>query len=119
MRHPAIRALAVLLVVAAVGVATLRWLRTPEVADNIVILLVDTLRADHLGAYGYDRDTSPTIDTLASHGTVFETAYSVSNWTTPAIKSIFTGRSPQALMHDAKHGEASRVPLPTELTTFT
>lgn len=99
------------------------WLRpgllTPETPrPNIVVVLVDTLRADHLGTYGYDRDTSPAIDALARRASVFTSAYSVSNWTNPAIKSMFTGRSPQAVMEEATHAEAIRIPLPPSVTTF-
>ena len=120
MRNPVARAFAALLLAALLMAGALVWLRAGGLAppQNVVVLLVDTLRADHLGTYGYERDTSPAIDALAERGTVFNSAYSVSNWTTPAIKSIFTGRTPQALMHDARHEIASRVPLPTELTTL-
>jgi len=55
---------------------------------------MDTLRADHLGAYGYDRPTSPNLDQLASQGARFSDASSTSAWTTPAHASIFTGRYP-------------------------
>jgi arylsulfatase A-like enzyme len=85
---------------------------------NVVIILVDTLRSDHLGVYGYERDTSPEIDAIASGGTVFSTVYSVSDWTNPTIKSMFTGLSPQSVMREAEYKEAIRMPLPEEVTTF-
>ncbi|MGD8330827.1 MAG: sulfatase-like hydrolase/transferase, partial [Acidobacteriota bacterium] len=116
-------AIAVVLAVGAalaLGAWCLRsgWLAPATPRPNIVVVLVDTLRADHLGTYGYARDTSPAIDALARRGTVFTTAYSVSNWTNPAIKSMFTGRSPQAVMEAATHDEAIRIPLPPAVTTF-
>ena len=43
-------------------------------AWNVVLVVIDTLRADHLGLYGYDRDTSPRLEALASEGVVFERA---------------------------------------------
>jgi len=58
---------------------------------NIVIYLVDTLRADHLGIYGYDRPTSPNLDVFAEGATVFHNAIAQSSWTKPSIASIFTG----------------------------
>lgn len=64
---------------------------------NILLILIDTLRADHLGAYGYSRPTSPFLDQLAARGTVFTRAYSTTSWTQPAIASLFTG-SPPAIM---------------------
>lgn len=46
---------------------------------NVIVICIDTLRADHLGCYGYKRDTSPAIDSLAREGVVFEDAYSNSS----------------------------------------
>jgi arylsulfatase A-like enzyme len=57
-------------------------------------VVIDTLRADHLGAYGYERPTSPTIDGLATRGVVFTRATSPSSWTKPAVGSLFTSRLP-------------------------
>jgi len=59
-----------------------------------VLVIIDTLRADHLGIYGYDRRTSPALDAWAAQGTVFERAYSHSPWTLPSVASIFTGLEP-------------------------
>ena len=42
---------------------------------NVIVIVIDTLRPDHLGAYGYERNTSPFIDSLAQEGVVFEHAY--------------------------------------------
>lgn len=62
---------------------------------NIIIIAVDTLRADHLGCYGYYRPTSPHIDRLASEGVLFEQCYSPSAWTLPSFMSMFTGLMPE------------------------
>ncbi|QDU65644.1 sulfatase [Engelhardtia mirabilis] len=62
---------------------------------DIVIVLVDTLRADHLGCYGYDLPTSPEIDDLAATATLFENHTTQSNSTSPSILSILTGVYPQ------------------------
>ncbi|MFT5042138.1 MAG: arylsulfatase A-like enzyme [Hyphomicrobiaceae bacterium] len=60
---------------------------------NVVLISIDSLRADHLGSYGYSRDTSPAIDSLAAEGVRFERASSVTSWTLPAHVSLLTGRS--------------------------
>jgi len=59
-----------------------------------VLISVDCLRADHLGAYGYARKTSPRIDQFASQGVVFETAVSSSSYTHPTHMSMLTGLPP-------------------------
>lgn len=61
---------------------------------DLLVLVVDALRADHLGCYGYPRATSPTLDALAARGTLFEQAQSAANYTTASVPSIFTGLYP-------------------------
>lgn len=61
---------------------------------NVLIYLVDTLRADHLGCYGYPRPTSPAIDAFAAESMVFENAYAQSSWTRTSVASLFTGLHP-------------------------
>ena len=62
-------------------------------SPNIVLIVLDTLRADHLSSYGYPRVTSPNIDQLADQGVLFENAYAASSWSLPSHASLFTGRS--------------------------
>ncbi len=61
---------------------------------NIVFILIDSLRADHLSCYGYERKTSPTIDKIAEEGIIFENAYSHSAWTKPSVASLFSSLYP-------------------------
>ncbi len=61
---------------------------------NIVLIVIDTLRADHLGCYGYFRDTSPNIDAFAKQSIFFEQAYAPMATTLPAHVSLFTGLYP-------------------------
>lgn len=68
---------------------------------NVLLVTLDTTRADHLGLYGYARPTSPHLDALAREAVVFERAYSTSSWTLPAHASLFTGRFPSS--HGARH----------------
>jgi len=58
---------------------------------NVILLVIDTLRADHLGCYGYHRDTSPTLDAIARDGVLFERAYASDVPTQPSYTSMFTG----------------------------
>jgi arylsulfatase A-like enzyme len=60
----------------------------------VLLISIDTLRADHLGIYGYPRPTSPVIDGLGREGVVFEDANSTSPWTLPAHASMLTGLYP-------------------------
>jgi arylsulfatase A-like enzyme len=65
---------------------------------DVVLVLVDTLRPDRLGAYGYGRPTSPNLDALARDAVVFHHAVSPATWTKPAIASLFTA------LYPAEHG---------------
>ncbi len=63
----------------------------PGEGRNVVLISIDSLRPDHLGCYGYRRDTSPNIDRLAARGATFLNAVSTTSWTLPAHISLFTG----------------------------
>ena len=79
---------------ARVGIAVALAGCAPAPPRNLVLICVDTLRADHLGAYGYHRDTSPRLDALAAAGTLFGQVQSASNWTVPAVATLVTGLYP-------------------------
>ena len=61
---------------------------------NIILISIDTLRQDHVAAYGYPKPTTPMLDQLATGGVLFEHAVSRSSWTLPAHMSILTGLPP-------------------------
>ena len=61
---------------------------------NVLFILVDTLRADRLGVYGYERDTSPNLDALAASGVRFAKQVSQSSWTKCSMASLWTGLYP-------------------------
>ncbi len=63
--------------------------------QRVVLAFIDTLRQDHLGTYGYARDTSPDIDRWAEGAVVFENARTVAPWTLPSTRSLWTGRQPE------------------------
>ncbi len=67
---------------------------------SVVLIIIDTLRADHLSCYGCDRSTSPVIDSLAQAGVMMENVSSQSSWTLPATASIMSGLTP--LSHGAR-----------------
>lgn len=66
-----------------------------EDPERILMVFVDTLRPDHLHYMGYDRPTSPVLDRLAAHATVFTEARSVAPWTLPSARALLTGREPE------------------------
>ena len=68
--------------------------RPPSPGPNAILISIDTLRADHLGCYGYARPTSPNLDRFAAGGAVFERAISESPWTMPSHASLLTGLAP-------------------------
>jgi hypothetical protein len=63
-------------------------------SPNVLIVVLDTVRADHVSSYGYSRATTPFIDRLGTEGAVFDNAYSTSSWTLPAHGSLLTGLLP-------------------------
>src|SRR5262245_3488330 len=68
--------------------------RVEDRAPNVLVIVIDTLRADRLGVYGNLRGLTPFLDALATRGTFFENAYAVSSWTIPSVASLFTSRYP-------------------------
>lgn len=82
--------------------------------SNLVLISLDTLRADRLGVYGYERDTSPQIDGLAARGVRFARATSVAAWTLPAHMTFFTGLYPSG--HATTRFETR---LPEDVPTLT
>ena len=76
-------------------------------APNVILILVDTLRSDHLSAYGYRRPTSPVLEEIAREGILFEESRSHANWTIPSVATLFTS------LHETTtgmHNVASRLP---------
>jgi arylsulfatase A-like enzyme len=69
-------------------------------APNVLLLILDTVRAKSLSVYGYSRPTTPFLTEFARQGVVFENAFSTAPWTLPSHASIFTGRYPYELSAD-------------------
>jgi arylsulfatase A-like enzyme len=62
---------------------------------SVVLVVIDTLRADRMGLYGHGRPTTPELERIAERSVVFDRAYAASSWTLPSIASIFTGLRPR------------------------
>lgn len=78
----------------------------PQRPKNVILILVDTLRADHLGTYGYSRPTSPNLDAFAGESLKFENARSQASCTFPSANSVLTSRYPSAFL-----GQPPKSPL--------
>lgn len=66
-----------------------------EKPENVIMIDIDTLRADHTGLYGYKRNTTPNIDRFAKNNIKFKNAFTVGTWTRPAQTSVFTSSYPR------------------------
>jgi arylsulfatase A-like enzyme len=98
-RPPSFRRLAPLLFLIAVAPLVGLSCGTDRPArPNVVLIVIDTLRRDHLPFYGYAHDTAPFLSRLAGESAVFERVHSTSSWTAPATASLFTSLEP------AQHG---------------
>ncbi len=85
---------------------------TTSIHPNIVLIILDTVRADHLSCYGYRRPTTPHLDGFAARGVLFENVSAPSSWTLPSLASIFTGLLPH------QHGADWAAPLDNESWTL-
>jgi choline-sulfatase len=94
-----------------------RGTQSNPTARHVLLITIDTIRADHVGAYGYNRARTPTIDAIARRGVVFEHAYAAAPITLPSHATILTGRYPPG--HGARdngiHVSATVRTLATEL----
>jgi hypothetical protein len=84
---------------------------SPNTPDVLLIVL-DTVRADRFGSYGYDRPTTPFLDRLAGQGVRYENAIAPSSWTLPSHSTLFTGRFAY------EHGAMLNVPLSARYPTL-
>jgi arylsulfatase A-like enzyme len=82
---------------------------------NVLFITLDTLRADHVSAYGYSRPTTPNLDRVAQQGVLFENAFSNASWTLPSHASMLTGRYPHDHRADWRQPMNADVPTLTEL----
>jgi arylsulfatase A-like enzyme len=121
-RHGATRpwlgaAVAMLLVVGGLGAAVGFWpggssavrpaAEGSQAANrpNVLLVTIDTLRADHVGCYGYDRPTTPVLDALAREGMLFTQAFAQSSWTKPSTASLLTSHYPTMHQMNLDHSK--------------
>jgi arylsulfatase A-like enzyme len=90
----------------------------PNAPRHVILISIDTLRADHVGAYGYPRATTPFLDSLAQEGVLFEQQMSNSNNTLSSHASILSGLVPMA--HGTRDGgtDETRFPLASAVDTL-
>jgi arylsulfatase A-like enzyme len=81
-------------------------------SPNVLVVVVDTLRADHMSLYGYARQTSPNIDSIARQGVTFDNAIATASWTLPSHASLLTGRYPH------EHKAETDAPLDAHYATL-
>ncbi len=84
----------------------------PANSPNVVLIVLDTVRADHLSLYGYNRSTTPALEKFATQGIRFDHARATAPWTLPSHASMFTGRWPHEL------GEQWMTPLRGQFPTL-
>jgi len=85
---------------------------------DVILLSIDTLRADHLGAYGYERDTSPFFDELAAGGTRFADTWAAAPWTLPSHATMLSGLLPPNHGAIEDHLEIGKIPMMQEAFSF-
>jgi arylsulfatase A-like enzyme len=115
-------ALAGFVIVVAGGMLTSAWAAEryalaqlpapPSSAPNVILVVLDTVRAKSLSTYGYPRATAPTLQRVASEGAVFERALAPAPWTLPSQATMFTGRQPH------EHGADWSKPLDSRYPTL-
>ncbi|MFT5289977.1 MAG: choline-sulfatase, partial [Planctomycetota bacterium] len=104
--HPAVVRLFGALLWAVLGLSCGAESKVEQRPRNVILICWDTVRADHLGPYGYSlRPTTPALDALATRSTVFTDASATAGWTKPSVPSILTGLMPAE--HGVFEGSAS------------
>src|SRR5688572_14495246 len=88
------RAILVAAALAIAAAAATLWLRRSPARGPVILISIDTLRADRLPAYGYAKIRTPAIDALAADGVLFERAYAHAPQTLPSHASMLTGKLP-------------------------
>jgi arylsulfatase A-like enzyme len=92
-----------------------RLVKPPQGAPNVLIVVVDTLRADHASLYGYKRLTMPNLDAIAKQGALFENDIAASSWTLPSHASLLTGRYPHEHLAEDENPLDRRYPTLPEV----
>jgi arylsulfatase A-like enzyme len=114
--------LVILVVIYFLLSSPIRWhksKKTPMEPQNVILILVDALRADSLGCYGYSKNTSPSLDAFAQESVLFETVRSQATCTYPSANSILTSQYPIHFLLQKDQGIPQNTPyLPEILKNF-
>jgi len=105
IRYPSILAAVIFLPCAGILLTA-----KPQSQDNIILILIDTLRADHVGCYGYDRPVTPRIDALSRSSLLYTHVYAPSSWTKTSVASLMTGVYPYRHNVFYEYGDYSMLP---------
>ncbi len=116
MMKKKIKRLLLLLPLAGAALIVYLWGLSRSTRYNLLLVSIDSLRADHLSCYGYPRKTSPHIDALAEEGILFQNTVSSTSWTLPAHMSLFTAEdiSVHGVAHDG-HSLSKSIPTLPEV----
>jgi arylsulfatase len=90
----------------------------PEPPRNVIFIVIDAFRADHMGALGYGRGTTPNLDEFASRGLLFTRAYSAASWTLPSLASYMTSVYPAVHGVRRPPNAPDHLALPREFLTL-
>jgi choline-sulfatase len=105
-----------LIILVAVPLALMMACGNEARPQYVILILMDAVRPDHVGCYGYHRGTTPNIDELARSGVVFEDAVAQAPWTLPSVATILSSTFPS--QHGAKRIEGKNVAMKDRETTF-
>jgi len=106
----------IVIVVAALALGACRTELPSGRNLNVLLISIDTLRADHLGCYGYSRPTSPTMDAFAAESVRFDQAITQAPWTTPSHMTLMTALAPS--LHGVNRSFADFAELPSGHSRF-
>lgn len=95
-------------VIAAAAIWLIRSTWEEDELQGTVLILLDTLRADHLSCYGYERETTPVLSRLAEDGVLFERVVSFAPWTLPSVVNLLSGCPPTPEVFDQNNGGLKR-----------
>jgi len=112
------RSLILSCVILTLGLPACSSRRSENERKNVILMVIDTLRADHLGCYGYHRNTSPCIDDLSENAHVFASATSQAPWTNPSVVSLLTSLYPSTHHLITLRSDSKLMTLSGNITTL-
>jgi arylsulfatase A-like enzyme len=102
LKRTCVAATLILLAGLSILIACYQLQSSRDELQGAVLIVLDTVRADHLSCYGHERETSPNLDALARKGTLFERCVTAAPWTLPSMVSLFSAEMPSSKVFDGK-----------------